>query len=119
MNKLPLSHLAIATLLCLSPGLKAENIEFPRTVGSQGCLIEQLTDGPFGQYQFQGVSRDGNWLSFNISESDEGPYHGRMLNLQSGKVEKLDSVFNNTGNFSQDNSTLVAAVFDRAVHRLA
>jgi Tol biopolymer transport system component len=100
-----------ATVTFLTSSIHSSEISFPNTKGATGCLLEQITDGEFSQYQFQGVSADAKWLSYNISEADEGPYYSHLMNLETGEEERLDSGFNNTGNFSSDNKTLVAAVF--------
>ena len=102
--------LLASSVLLPSIGFATE-ADFQSFKSSLGCTIEQVTEGPFGQYQFQGISRDGQWLSYNISETDAGPYHAVLINLQTGEFKKLLPRFNNTGNFSADASTLVAAVF--------
>ncbi len=87
-----------------------ETIQYPTTTGAMGCMIEQITDGPVGNSHFQGVSDDGKWLSINIFGGDNGPARSGLVNLETGEQEVLKADFNNTGNFSDDNSTIVAAV---------
>jgi Tol biopolymer transport system component len=110
-GKIATALLGIAMANLAASDIDSPETPYTRSEGSIGCMIEQITEGPFGQYQFQGVSKDGLWLSYNISETDEGPYHSVLMNLVDGTIEKQGPDFNNTGNFSQDNSTLVAAVF--------
>ncbi|MEE8294693.1 MAG: hypothetical protein V3R64_03190 [Sphingomonadales bacterium] len=87
-----------------------EGVEYPSFTGATGCQIEQITTSEFGASQFQGVSRDGKWLSYNLAKADSGPSFSVLMNLETGEAETLPEGFNNTGNFSADNKTLVAAV---------
>lgn len=78
-----------------------------------GCVIEQITSEPFDEYQFQGVSRDGNWLSVAWSNGEDeagNPIRGAYnVHLETGERRDLPETLNNSSSFSPDGQRLIGA----------
>lgn len=103
---------AFALVACDNP---PEKVQYASITGAMGCVIEQITNEPFDEYQFQGASRDGEWLSIAWSrgeDADGNPVRGAYnLNLVTGERVELAGLFNNSGTFSADGKYLVGAQY--------
>ncbi len=88
-------------------------IEFMRSVDPTGCVLEQVTSEPYDEYQVQGVSRDGRYLSHTLNRGDDAQGNLRrtvfIVDLQTGARKTLDAKINNSGAFSPDGRYLVVA----------
>ncbi len=86
---------------------------FKVLTGTQGCLIEQLTSEAYDEYQFQGVSHDGQWLSIGWTNGEDAhgdPIRGSYrLNLVTGEKRELGDPINHNSSFSRDGLWLVGA----------
>lgn len=86
--------------------------------GTTGCLIEQITTEPFDEYQFQGISPDGEWLSYAWSNGEDAagnPVRGAyLMNLVTGEHVQMTDPINNSGSFSPDGRYLVGAQYTAA-----
>ena len=91
----------------------AQDGPFAISKGTMGCVLERLTEEVYDEYQFQGVSQDGQWVSISWSngEDEEGrPIRGAYsLNLISGEKEVYQNPLNNSSSFSGDGSLLIGA----------
>ena len=86
---------------------------FSVSKGTTGCVMERLTTEAYNEYQFQGVSRDGQWLSISWSNGeDEESQRNRgaySLNLISGEKEIFQDPLNNSSSYSTDGSLMIGA----------
>jgi len=77
-----------------------------------GCYLEQLTAGAGDEYQFQGVGRDGHWLTYSWSRQStagEAQNGGVRRDLSTGREVALPDGFGNGGSLSPDGAFLVGA----------
>jgi Tol biopolymer transport system component len=85
--------------------------QFEVITGRFGCRIERLTTSTRGEYQFQGVSRDGEWLLYGWTDgedADGNPVQGsERMNLVTGQIVPLPPELDNGGTFSADGATVV------------
>jgi len=76
-----------------------------------GCRIERVTTSPRAESQFQGVSRDGEWLVYGWDDgedADGNPVRGsERMNLVTGEIVPLPAELDNGGTFSADGSLIV------------
>ena len=103
---------AITLVACSEPPVE-EGVTYTSMRGTTGCLIEQITTEPFGEYQFQGASPDGQWLSYawdNGEDAEGNPIRGSYnLNLITGEKTELPPVMSNVSTFSPDGKYLLGA----------
>ena len=107
-----------AVLALLAPALTACSIvspggPFPRLSDPGGCVIEQLTDGNYEEYQVYSASADGRWMTIG---SRPGPGGGddlvanvHEMNLVTGATTDLSHVLTNAGPYSPDGRSIVVA----------
>lgn len=92
-----------------------EKSPFPVHTGEMGCVIEQVTYGDFNEYQVQGASLDGKWLSYSWDNGEDeagDPLRGAyILNLETGEKNSLKAPFTNASSFSHDGRYLVGAQY--------
>lgn len=109
LNAVLLSGLALAT-----QALADDQTIFPERNGGMGCIVEQITNAESEEFQVQGVSWDGVWLSYaqELGQDEDGvPIRTiHLLNLRTGEKKILDDQLNNSGAFSPDGRYLIAAV---------
>ena len=90
-----------------------EAVVYPRSTDPTGCVIEQITNEPYDEYQFNGVSFDGQWLAYAFNRGDDqagNPELGAfLLNLRTGAKMELPDPMNNAGSFSRDGRFLIGA----------
>lgn len=93
--------------------LSASESSFPSFSGGTGCTVERATSSENPEYQVQGVSWDGKWLSYSeeLGEGEHGIAEKRvfLLNLASGEKKQLTETVTNSGAFSPDGRFMVAA----------
>lgn len=86
---------------------------FKAFTGPNGCLIERLTSGDYDEFQHQGASQDGQWLSVGWNkgkDADGNPIRGSYrLNLVTGEKSELAAPLNHNSSFSYDGLWLVGA----------
>lgn len=118
MTCFPFRTVAVLILALFIQACQTEPVTpplFPASINPTGCMVEQLTDAPDEEYQFQGVSRDGQWLAYvwsNGEDADGITVRGSiLLNLVTGEREALPAVINNGGTFSADGAWLIGAQF--------
>lgn len=110
-------NLTLFSVLALASCSPAEHgIEYSQTVDPAGCIVEQITNEDFDQYQVQGVSRDGRYLAhtWNRGEDSQGRLQRRVyiLDLHTGSKTALEEAINNSGAFSPDSRYMVVAADD-------
>ena len=78
-----------------------------------GCVIEQITTADHDEYQVQGASADGNWLSMAASlegaAENDTVYHAYEIDLATGEKTDLSHVLQNSGPYSPDGRFIVVA----------
>ncbi len=113
-----MKRLIIAIICCLNVSCAEDPgpVRYTSFTDATGCLVEQITSATYDEYQVQGVSSDGRFLSFTTDrgEDDEGnrQLEVRILDLTNGTATRLAESINNSGNFSPDGQYLVVAAYD-------
>ena len=107
-------------LLVLPFGLVAGSAEpskplFKTLTGTQGCVIEQITNEVYDEFQHHGVSDDGQWLAVGWHQGkDSGGQSIRgsyVLNLITGEKTHLAEPINHNSSFSPDGQFLIGAQY--------
>ncbi len=109
---------SLALIVTLSTSLvsckkQPDEHHFSNFTGTRGCVIEQLTNQPYDEFQFQGVSPNHQWLAYawtNGEDTEGNPIRGaNLLNLLTGEQQALPQPINNSGSFSADGKLLTGA----------
>lgn len=106
----------IVATLCASCARNIIPASYPMLADPTGCVVEQITSATHDEYQVQGVSRDGRFLSLasNRGEDSEGNMLVEVytLDLVTGARTLMPRALNNSGNFSPNGEYLVVAAYD-------
>lgn len=105
--------LIIASVSHVASAKPSDEQIFKAFTGTNGCLIEQLTSENYDEFQHQGASHDGQWLSVGWNkgkDADGNPIRGSYrLNLVTGEKSELADPINHNSSFSGDGLWLVGA----------
>lgn len=96
-----------------SPAEAAVGSPFARLADPGGCVIERITTGGYDEYQVQGASADGRWLTMAARrEEDSGGepvIEVYEMDLATGRKTDLSHVLQNSGTYSPDSRFIVVA----------
>lgn len=108
-----LAALIVASLSQVACEQQRDEPAFEVLIGTKGCVIEKITSEAYDEFYFQGVSRDGRWLSVGWNQGEDAhgdPIRGTYtLNLVTGERTELSSPLNHNSSFSPDGAFLVGA----------
>ncbi len=86
---------------------------FVKLSDPSGCVIEQITTADHDEYQVQGASPDGMFLSMAASlegaAENDTVYQAYEMDLATGERTDLSHVLRNSGPYSPDGSFIVVA----------